>query len=496
MESQKHINLFSFIKKNYLLIGILLFALIIRLYYFFITQDQTLWWDELCYGILAKNLVIHQWDNVRIIIGETNIRPIFLPILWSFLMRLDLSEVVSKFILEIIPSFFVVLFTYLVGKILYNKRIGLIASFIMAISWITIFYSVRFITHIPGLLASLASIYLFFKAIENDELNFKYFSSSIFLFFISVLFRWNYGVVGFAFLLVILFNLKFLKQKAFWIGGLVGSIPIIIFFIINLVKYNSLFPALGFVSSHAAETTRAIAYYTLNFIPHILQTPFLIMFILGLIIIPGQILIGFDSISQIKKLKSHLFILSLFILNLSFLIFYIKYAEDRYLFECLISMILFISVFLDFAYTNIKKYNKIFAIILIVGLLSFGGYAQYKYGDQMIIGKKDSYAQMKETFVWMKDNLPRDSVVLGIGIEPYTIYYSELTPIEHESWMNEGILNKSIKVDYLIHHAFVGQGEDYTNFINSLQPDSQIIYVSYFDANKQHPAVILAEYFQ
>ena len=68
----------------------------------------------------------------------------------------------------------------------------------------------------------------------------------------------------------------------------------------------------------------------------------------------------------------------------------------------------------------------------------------------MIMGKKDSYAQMKETFVWMKDNLPNDSIILGIGIEPYTIYYSELMPIEHESWMNEGILNKSIKLQLFL----------------------------------------------
>ena len=182
LEERKN-KLLEFIKRNYILIGILIFALVIRLYYFWVTKDQGLWWDELSYGILAKNLVIHQWDNARIIIGETNIRPLFLPIIWSFLMRLNLSEVASKFILEIIPSFFAVLFTYLVGKQLYNKRIGLIASFIMAVSWMTIFYSVRFMTHIPGLLASLASIYLFFKAIETEKINFKYFSASIFLFF-------------------------------------------------------------------------------------------------------------------------------------------------------------------------------------------------------------------------------------------------------------------------------------------------------------------------
>ncbi len=494
-------KIWEFMKNHYILIGILILALVIRLYYFFITQDQTLWWDELSYGILAKNLVLHQWDNARIIIGETNIRPMLFSIFWSFLMRLDLSEVFMKFLLEIIPSFFIVLFTYLVGKEMYNKRIGLMASFIMAVSWMTIFYSVRFMTHIPGLLASLISIYCFFKAISTNKISFKYFALSVFFFFISALFRWTYGIMGVAFLIILLFNLRCVKQKAFWLGGLIGSTPILIFFISNIFKYGSIFPALSFVSSHASTTTRPFAYFTIDFIPHILQTPFLIMFVIGLVIAIGQLIIGFDLIKSIKKLKSHLFLIILIIANLHFLIFYIKYAEDRYLFECIISFALLIGVFLDYIYIHRKIFisgisGKIIATIIIIGLLFIGGYSQYTYGDPMIIGKKDSYAQMKETFLWMKDNIPSNSSVLGIGIEPYTIYYSGLWPLEHEPWMDEQILNKSIKVDYFMHHAFVGQGDNYTNFITSLQNNSQVIYVSFFDANKQQPAVILSKYYQ
>jgi hypothetical protein len=484
----------NFIKNNYILMGIMLLALAIRLYYFFITQNQTLWWDELCYGSLAKNLITHQWNTVSLIINETTIRPMLLPLLWSFLIRMDFPEVLSKLILEIVPSLFVILFIYLAAEKMYNKRIALISSFILTVSWMTVFYSVRFMTHIPGLLANLASIYFFFKATDSEKINFKYFAYSIFLLFISCLFRWNYGLVAFAYLLIIIvtYKLSFIKQKSFWLGGVIGSIPLMVLFTINLVKFNKLFPALSSTAEAVSTTTRAFAFYTFGFIPHILQMPFLIMFIIGLIIVVVQLFLGFDSISQIKKLKSHTFLLTILIINLFFLIFYVRYAEDRYLFECLISLILIIAISLDIIYEYIKKYNKVIAICLIVIFLLFGGYSQYKYGDSMIIGKKDSYAQMKDAFTWIKNNVPKDSVVMGTGIEPYTIYYSGIIPIEYYPNYNQSILNKSLKVDYFVHHAFTTQSKEYGEFLNSL--NLTIVYISYFDSEKKNPAVIVARY--
>ena len=489
-------KLIEIIKKNYILIGIIILALIIRLYYFFITNGQTLWWDELSYADLAKNFVTHQWDANRFIMGELTIRPVFMSLIWSVLMRMEFTEAMSKFVLEIVPSFFIVIFVYFIAKRMYNVRVALISSFLFATSWISIFYSMRFMTHIPGLLASFASILLFFKAIESEKISFKYLSASVFLFFIAVLFRWNYGIVGFAYVLLILFTYKlsFIKQKAFWFGVIVGSIPILIFFGINLVTYHSLFPALSFVSSHAATSVKPIAFYTLGFIPHILQIPFLILFIIGLIITVVQLILGWDSISQVKKLKSNLFIVVILLLNLAFLIFYIKYAEDRYLFECLMSMIFMVAIPLDIAYNYLQKYNKIIAVIVIVVILGAGTYLQYTYGDNMIMSKKDSYAQMKETFLWFKDNVPANSVLIGSGIEPYTIYYSGLTPIEYYPYMNDSILNQSLKVDYFVFHAFTPQDEDYRKFLESNQKNMTIVYVSFAEKEKKNPVVIVSQF--
>jgi hypothetical protein len=484
------------VKENYIIIGIILLAIILRLYYFSVTINQTLWWDELSYGDLAKNFVTHQWDNQRFILGETNIRPLFMSYFWSLLIRIDFTEAMSKFILEIIPSILVVILTYLIAIKMYNKRIALISTFLMAISWLSIFYSMRFMTHIPGLLASFGSIYFFFRAIETEKIKFKYFASSIFLLFISVLFRWNYGIVGFAYLLVLLFTYKsnFFKQKTFWAGGIIGAIPILIFFGINLKKYGSLFPALSFVSSHAAASVKPFAFYTFGFIPHILQMPLWILFTIGFFIVLVKLIIGYDSISQIKTLKSHLFIFVVLVLNMAFLIFYIKYAEDRYLFECLMSMLFMVSISLEAGYNFLQKYSKPIAAIFILVILAWGANSQYVYGNSIIMGKIDSYSQMKETFIWLKENVPRDSVVIGSGIEPYTIYYADLNPIEFYPNMTESILNGSMRVDFFVYHAFTPQDEDYQTVLQQNQENLTVIYASFFDKEQKNLAVLVSRF--
>src|SRR3989344_1878264 len=133
---------------NFSLVAVLLFAAGIRLYYFFLVGNQPLWWDEACYGSLAKNLLTHQWDGTQLIIGETHIRPMLLPIMWAALLFLKMPESVIRFTLELIPSILSVFFVYLIGKEVFNKRVGIISAFIFSVLWVHLFYTVRLLTHI------------------------------------------------------------------------------------------------------------------------------------------------------------------------------------------------------------------------------------------------------------------------------------------------------------------------------------------------------------
>ena len=116
------------------LMGVLILALVIRIYYFFITKDQVHWWDSLAYGSLAKESILGLWTNTFFITSESTFRAPLLPLFWEWLLRFGVSDVGVIILLEFIPSLLSVLFVYLIGKELYNKRVGLIASFVMAIS--------------------------------------------------------------------------------------------------------------------------------------------------------------------------------------------------------------------------------------------------------------------------------------------------------------------------------------------------------------------------
>jgi len=77
---------------NFALVTIILFAIIIRLYYFVLTKSQPLWWDAASYGALAKNFVYHTWDGTTLINGELIIRPLLFPLLWSLLLRFNTTS--------------------------------------------------------------------------------------------------------------------------------------------------------------------------------------------------------------------------------------------------------------------------------------------------------------------------------------------------------------------------------------------------------------------
>ena len=482
---------FNWAKKphNLALAGILVFALFIRLYYFFISKDQAHWWDSLAYGSMAKEFIFHRWSENGFLLHEFIIRPPLLPFLWSILMRLNISEVVSIFLLQIIPSFISVILIYLIGKQLFNKKIALISSFFMAVLWMNLFYSVRMLTGIPSLTLILLSIYFFLKFDKKMEI--KTFSLSIFFLSLAVLMRYPAGLIGFVYILFLFSTKKFsfLKNKSFWIGGILGGIPLIIFFIRNILVYETLFPAVETYST-GAESLQSYAFYVLyNLIPHILQKFFLIFFILGFLIVLSRMVLSFGFYSKIKSIRSDLFVFLFFIISASFFIFWLKAAEDRYLFICLPAIIFLTSRGVLYSYNLVKKYNKNIAIVFLVLILIIGAYSQISFADTMIDSKKTSYLQMKQAFLWINENTPDDAVILGDAIDPYTIYYAE-REIAH--WNKTDLKGSLSEVDYIVLHGFEHQSAEVLDYVNNnLSSKLSLVNAVFFDQEQKQPAVII-----
>jgi len=102
---------------NLALVGILIFAFAIRIYYFVMTKSQPLWWDEAAYGSLAKNFILDgRWSDTYLIQHETFIRPLLFPILWAALLKIGFGEIGVRFLLQFLPSIIAVFFVYLISK--------------------------------------------------------------------------------------------------------------------------------------------------------------------------------------------------------------------------------------------------------------------------------------------------------------------------------------------------------------------------------------------
>src|SRR3989344_1097759 len=142
-------------KEYLILIGILAFTFFIRLYYFIITKSQPVWWDEAEYLNLAKNWAFGfpPW-------ALPAVRPIFFPLVLSFFYKIGANEITIR-IIPFLTSIASVYLVYLIVKEMYNKKIGLISSFMLAIFWSYLFFSTRILVDVPVSTLWLLGVFLF-----------------------------------------------------------------------------------------------------------------------------------------------------------------------------------------------------------------------------------------------------------------------------------------------------------------------------------------------
>ena len=134
----------KFLKNNAGIILILLFGFIIRIYYYLITKNQPLWYDEAEYGSYALN-----WAFGVPIESINPQRPPLLPLMEAIIFKLGFSEQIIRIFIEIIPSTLLILISYFIVKEMYNKRLALLVALFTSIFWLILFNTVRLHADIP-----------------------------------------------------------------------------------------------------------------------------------------------------------------------------------------------------------------------------------------------------------------------------------------------------------------------------------------------------------
>ncbi len=443
-----------------LLVIILILGSAVRIYY--INIDQAAWWDAADYLSGAKVIggripVDYNYEfNPR--------RPFFLPLLWGGLYRLGFDELAIN-ITELLFSIAAILLVYLVGKEMYDKKVGVIAAFGMAVYWEHIFYTPRFMTEVPATALWLAMVYFFWKGYVKKEKPRKN------LLLAGVFAGWGFftrltSILFALFLLLFLLitdKLKFLKNKNIWLALLVAVLIMTPFLIYTQVQGGGL-----------AQTTRLGERYDVvkgfkgimeyvGFFYNIhdasfLFLPFFILFLFGLIYLLVSLILGFDLLIkgdevELKKIVFLFLWILVFLVNFGAFTGPNNPMQPRYLMYAVPAMMIIVAVGSLKIYDFLKKYNKYVAVGLVSILIIAGGYYQLNHAVLITKDKQGSYYAVKQAGLWLKENSNKNAIIVSESIYQ-NLYYSE---------RNTYLFNKT--------------EEEFNQFVRDKKPDFMVISV-------------------
>ncbi len=456
-ELKTKINKFIDTKEKWIFLGILIFGIIIRLYYFFLTKNQPLWFDEADYMAYAKN--IGGYNNTWI----TNPQHMSLfPFLAGILFRLGLNEISIKFLLEFLPSVLLIYLVYKICSLMYeNKKIALISSFLMAILWTILFNTFRFHMGIPALFLGFLAILIFWQGyVKEQKIIFGKTHPKYTIILVSILVVLTYSIrrgyfwFGFFFLFYMLITKDFkslIKDRYNWIAA---GILILLLFLLHFLIFPAAFESTTSNQSiTGTEILKESFYnyvilrwknYDFNLLPftifgdyfkninNSILSPLFYLFWIGFIVVIGKMIISFGYFKKMNnQSKADLFnILCILIVLGWFLFFQIRpieqglAGEPRWYFPLLLSSFIVISKAAIWIENYAKQYNKILGISIIIILLGFGAYHEINHADMIIKNKLPSYEGVKNSALYLKEISHPDDVIISIAM-PQVSYYSE-----------------------------------------------------------------------
>ncbi len=457
-------------RSNWIIIGILVLAILYRSYYFYITIDQPLWWDEAVYMASAKGfagIMDYQLEAIR--------TPGF-PLLMSLFYLIGItSEPILRFFGLLLPSLALIFLAYYMLKEMYlDKRIALISAAIITTLFDIVFYSNRFQTETFALIFQFLAIIVLFKCyLKKEQWSFikpKHSLLWIAAFsLLSIVFRsGNAPFVGGILLFLPVFSRRRLTDKkvltslaALLALGAIGS-----FFLREKLlglagSYFQLSNPIGWIVPKILYDS----YY--SFIPG-MPTLFFYAFIIGLFIVLIDIflnknrLISLEDNSEDLALKSDIFNL-LLIFSIFFVFMFllrIQAYENRWLFSILPALFAFTAkgFTTTFDYLAIFLKNKKVAMALMILVLAIGSYSQIVHVDAVVKAKITSYQEVKDSGFWIKENSDPSDAIVSASV-PQHSYYSErkVYNFGFNGQKNETLFDQKIqeiKPKYVIVSAF------------------------------------------
>ncbi|MEK6928703.1 MAG: glycosyltransferase family 39 protein [Nanoarchaeota archaeon] len=411
---------------NLLFALLIIFTIGIRLYYFSMTANQPIWWDEGDYLALAKEFAIPAPETPEWWTHFANIRPLFMSFVWAVFIKFGISEAVMRFMTEVIPSILLVVYSYLLASSLFNKKIGLVTGYFTSIYWVILFYGARFMTDIPAMFFAVASAYYFWEYYLKREKAWGLYICII-LGVIGFMTRFPTALVtfGILFYLLLIKKHKFFLDKKIWIAGLCGIATLFPYFLFNKIKYGDWFPAAAFYGKENVTVYKSPAWLLIKYIPEFLTWPITIILLAGLAYSIFKMIIGADVFWKQKsnQINADYFVFIWIALHIYYYVFSIKTGNDRWILLWMPPLFMYLGIGIEKIGKILKNYLPYAGIILFALIFVFAGNVQIKHADQLTKVKLDSYQEVKDSALWLKENTPPETKVMGASVVQ-NVYYS------------------------------------------------------------------------
>jgi len=474
-------------KHNRIFLLVLTIGILLRLYYLIITANQPLWWDEAEYVLMGKFFA-----GGELLTGLLASRPLLWPMIIASLTKINLGSEIILRTIEFLTSSIGLIFLYLTTKKLFNKEVGIITTLLLSVFYLHLFYTARLLLDSLAPTFWIISIYFFTEGYLLKKDNKKFYLSA---FFGSLgVFIYNQTIAIFIIYLIFLLiteKLKLFKGKKIYIFALVAVITFIPNLIANQVLYgNPLeFVKIGFEVGNVADADYLgnIKIF-LGHMPEYLGITLLILFIISLIVVFYKLILGIDL--AIKKpdieTKKELFLFIWLIISFLIIVKIVGHFEDRYIMPTFLPLFIITALGIEKIKNKvIKKENVRIVYAVIIILLVIISFTQIKHADQLIKFKKDSFIQVKEAGLWIKDNSEKQDKIITSFL-PMLAYYSERKIVSFPGLEEEIVPTiKKEKPKYLLISIFTGN----PNYINNI-PNYKMLKVMH--TQKAESDIILA----
>jgi len=444
------------IKKHKWLIAIFVIALLVRIIFVFSTPVKI--WDETVYANLGYDLsnnpldysvANNGWSDFIPSGGDSfyawpkmGFRAPLLPYLLMPLYFFNLDFLIIFFIAFV--GALSVCLVYLLGKKLFNEKVGLYSAILFLLIPLHVIYSAKILTGVLFTFFVLLTFLIFWKGYEENNKKYKV----LFGVFLALALLSRYTALWIMPIFLIYFlvrdkSIKFLKDKYLWYSVLAFFGTLIPWFIYGIFEYNN--PIGAFI--HGAKASGywgGLQSWTFFF-----EYWWQMFSIIGFIFLIALIYILYKK----DFFKKEIYLLLIWFAFFLGMAIYMPHKEDRFILAIVPTIALISGYFID----KIKRYKNIVLIgIILISLFSLSSQFYTTYNN--------SYTDTNKCFLdgnRFLENVDKNSVVIT-DESTVVYYYTKLetkfypNPWSYEllnSWTKDYYSDKEVYVlfgDYII----------------------------------------------